>query len=195
MSRIHLRFLEILLGLAIVVIIIARTDNMQMALLTASLALPIIFASWISTSLLGSSEKKVKRHFQRKPNIRMEVIQEIVDEGKTSLDELSPLEIVAVFSILLAKIPLDEVIQKMRVFSDENGSKQFDEAFFQNLENTLQAFRIKRFSEERYLLLQFAENVATHHHYSDWADKFHHEFMQIAKKQVETQPVFHARVK
>lgn len=195
MSRIHLRFLEILLGLAIVVIIIARTDNMQMALLTASLALPIIFASWISTSLLGGSEKKVKRHFQRKPNIRMEVIQEIVDEGKTSLDELSPLEIVAVFSILLAKIPLDEVIQKMRVFSDENGSKQFDEAFFQSLENTLQAFRIKRFSEERYLLLQFAENVATHHHYSDWADKFHHEFMQIAKKQVETQPVFHARVK
>lgn len=156
----------------------------------AFISLPIIFSSWATSLLLGSSEKRVWRHFKRKPDFHLEWVQDVVNGQKTSLEELSHIEMVAVFSLLLCKFSLDEVVQKMNVLSTENPAGKFDEAFFQSLENTLKEFQIKGLSEERYLLLQLAENIAHYHHQIAWAEKFHLTFMKIAKKQVEDQPIF-----
>lgn len=190
MSRNNIYFIELMIGLGILILVSSLSNNLWLGVFVAFISLPIIFSSWVTSLLLGSSEKRVWRHFKRKPDFHLEWVQDVVHGQKTSLDELSPVEMVAVFSLLLCKFPLHEVIQKMNVLSTENPAGKFDEAFFQSVENTLKEFQIKGLSEERYLLLQLAENLAQHHHQLAWAEKFHNTFMKIAKKQVEDQPVF-----
>lgn len=190
MSRKNIYFIELMIGLGILILTSALSNNLWLGAIVAFISLPIIFSSWATSLLLGSSEKRVWRHFKRKPDFHVEWVQAVVNGQKTSLDELSPVEMVAVFSLLLCKFSLDEVVQKMNVLSTENPAGKFDEAFFQSLENTLKEFQIKGFSEERYLLLQLAQNLAQHHHQLVWAEKFHTSFMNIAKKQVEDQPIF-----
>ncbi len=190
MSRINIYFIELMIGLGILILVSSLSNNLWLGAIVAFISLPFVFSSWVTSLILGSSEKRVSRHFKEKPNFHQESVQEVVNGQKTSLEKLSPIEIVAVFSLLLCKFSLDEVVQKMNVLSTENPAGKFDEAFFQSLENTLKEFQIKGLSEERYLLLQLAQNLAQHHHQLAWAEKFHTSFMNIAKKQVEDQPIF-----
>ena len=66
-----------------------------------------------------TSQAKIIRHFQRKHNLRMQVVGDIVSGKSQISDNMSPIEMVAISSLLLTEHPIDEVIQVLTSFSNE----------------------------------------------------------------------------
>jgi hypothetical protein len=149
--------------------------------------------NWVAPILLGNSEQRLLRHFQRQPSVRLQLVKDIVNRTLNAPKEVVPLEMVAVFALLLAKRSRDEVVQRMLELSNEGWRAKFDDDFFQQLEWTIRDFRVKGLAQEYRTLIQFGETAAQQHQPRAWADKFRQLRDQVLQREVDKEPVFRYR--
>jgi hypothetical protein len=113
---------------------------------------------------------RLLHYFRKEPSVRLQLVQDLSARQIRISDDFSPLEMVAVFCLLLAQGVLSETIQTMTEFSNEGWAKKFDDDFFSALAQTLLGFRSIGLRNEANELLRFGEATANYHRVNEWAN-------------------------
>lgn len=139
--------------------------------------------------ILGSREERVIRYFSRKPNVRIQLVEEVVSRAEPVQEKMEHLEIVAIFSILISKYNVSQTIQHMTNYSYRGWDKYFNDIFFSLILATSQEFRRLGLYQDHKEILQFAEAVARQHNNEDWANTFKNKREEIMERQKDNIPI------
>jgi len=127
--------------------------------------------SW-RLALSPGAEARIQRHFRRCPEIRLpRVVQTSRDPAQLPGD-LTTLELVAVFSLRLARMPLAELIQQLDRLESGAWGAGLPPEFFEQLVKTAQTFIYKDLRVEAAGLLRLGRALAERQGDRDWMDRF-----------------------
>ena len=141
----------------------------------------------ITSARKTNREAKILHNFKNQLDVRLNLLLNIVDGKAPPPADLTPKELVVIFSLLLNRYSLDDVIQRMMVYSNEGFAKKFNDDFFFLLDQTSKSYRRLGLIENSDKLVTFGKTVAQAHGNLPWTGKFEQRFYQRIEHQIQYQ--------
>ena len=130
--------------------------------------------SMIADIIIQSRKKdqKLLNYFRRKDKLNMGKVDNFLERRFPSVDLLSADEMVAVFSLIAANEPYNNVIQALTRISEEGTGNRFDDEFFKILKYTSWDLKNMGLDKEAGDLLKIGEFAAQIYHEARWESLF-----------------------
>jgi hypothetical protein len=130
-----------------------------------------LYNSW-RLALSSGAEARIQRHFRRYPEVLLPLVIEASRDPVQLPGSLSPLELVAAFSLLLARNPLADLIHQLDRLEGGGWEEALSPEFFEGLLKTAQAFALKDLRVEAAGLLRLGRALAERQRDRSWMDRF-----------------------
>ncbi len=129
-----------------------------------------LYNSW-RLALSPGAEARIQRHFRRCRDVRLPLVIEASRDPACLPGDLSPHELVAAFSLLLARTPLAELIETLDALEQPGWERAHAPVFFEQLLKTAQAFVYKDLRVEAAGLLRLGRALAERRQDRDWIER------------------------
>jgi hypothetical protein len=133
-------------------------------------------------------QERLLDYFQRKPDLRMELVESIYLGTAQTGQVPTRDEMVAVLVLLGNARPIDRVIGRLDRFSNEGWADLFDDEFFELLEAESLNLRRTGFFREGRTLVKVGAVAARMQDNNEWAVRLNERIMFELKKQISDQP-------
>jgi hypothetical protein len=130
------------------------------------------YYSSLRLALSPGAEARIHRHFLRYSQIRLSRVIEVSRAPAGLPGDLSSLELVAAFSLLLARAPLTELIQQLDSFENFEWENKLTLDLFEQLLKTAQSFAYKDLRVETAGLLRLGRALAERQENVEWKARF-----------------------
>ncbi len=130
-----------------------------------------LYNSW-RLALSPGAEARIQRHFRRYPEIRLPRVMQASRDPAQLPGDLSPRELVAAFSLRLARMPLADLIEQLDCLENDGWNAGLPPEFFEQLLKTAQVFVYKDLRVEAAGLLRLGRALAERQADRDWMDRF-----------------------
>lgn len=140
----------------------------------------------LSKSLKMNRETKaVLVNFSRMRSVRLELVKQVAVERMQTVHELTPLELAAVFSLLLAQCEFAEVQRIATSYSYSGWQEKYDTDFYTRLEQTARELAYKDMREMTGRILSLGHLIARTYGPIEWDTRFEGLQRTLYRRMVE----------
>ncbi len=140
-----------------------------------------------------NKDQKLLRYFQRKDEIRMEYVEDFLDRRFPSSNLPSPLEMVAVLSLIAVNESFPNVIRTLTFMSEDGIGKSFDDEFFFAIDQSSRDLDNLGMDKEAGDLLKIGEIAAQIHNETKWEHHFNKILDKRIRSRISDLPFLHQR--
>jgi hypothetical protein len=136
----------------------------------------------------NSCYKKLSELFQKKQELRLELVEGMCRRPMPAAEPLTPDEMAAVFALMSCTYPMEEVLKIAERFSCDGWADRFDEKFFIALETCSLELKRSGFTKVSRDLIKIGAVTARMHSNSDWAERFNTKIDSSLSQGIRDQP-------
>lgn len=146
----------------------------------------VILLSFVLPALFQNRHARISRYFRQNPAVRFQIVKGLNQNASAIPGDLSPLEMVAVLTLICLKETVSESHAAAQRFSTMGWEYKFNDEFFDRLDATARAFLAKRWHRDAIDLFRLGQRLAQSNANSHWEQKFAESIERLQYQQVQS---------
>ena len=146
----------------------------------------VILLRFVFPVIFQNKHARISRYFRQNPNIRFQLVKELSQNASEIPGDLSPIEMVAVLTLINLKETISDSHAVAQRFSTIGWEGKFNDEFFDRLDSTARAFSAKRWNREAIDLFRLGQMIAQSSTNSHWAREFAGSVERLQYRQVQS---------